>query len=83
MGVKLKSLSGDDVLAIFERFGFVAFAQKGSHVKLRRMTIDGTETLVIPLRAENPKGTLKAIFNQASRYIPKSELHTHFYSADR
>jgi predicted RNA binding protein YcfA (HicA-like mRNA interferase family) len=83
MGVKLKILSGDDILAIFERFGFFVISQKGDHVKLRRTMIDGKETLIISLPGTMPKGTLKAIFNQACRYIPKSELHAHFYTSDK
>jgi predicted RNA binding protein YcfA (HicA-like mRNA interferase family) len=83
MGVKLKTLSGEDVIAIFERFGFVAIAQTGSHVKLRRMNSHMVETLVIPSHSTISKGTLKAIFNQARRYIPSESLREHFFSAER
>jgi predicted RNA binding protein YcfA (HicA-like mRNA interferase family) len=83
MGVKLKVLSGEDVLAIFEQFGFVVVSQNGDHVKLRRMMIEGAETLVVPLPRSIPRGTLKAIFNQACRYIPRSDLHPHFYTSNK
>lgn len=81
MGEKLKVLSGEDVLSIFERYGFIVHSQKGAHIKLRRYTAGITETLIIPLHDKLAKGTLKSIFNQASRYIPVGELHRHFYNS--
>ena len=83
MGVKLKTLSGSEVLSILERFGFAGISQNGSHVKIRRMTLHASQTLIVPLSSPLPKGTLKAIFNQASRYVPQEELHVHFYGSDR
>jgi predicted RNA binding protein YcfA (HicA-like mRNA interferase family) len=68
MGVKLKVLSGEDVLAIFERFGFSVVSQKGDHVKLRRTMIEGAETLVVPLPRTIPRRTLKAIFKRAATF---------------
>jgi len=42
---------------------------------MRRILEDGTrQTLTIPLHEELDKGTLKAIFRQALRYIPEEEL---------
>ncbi|MEM0328153.1 MAG: type II toxin-antitoxin system HicA family toxin [Thermoproteota archaeon] len=77
---RLKVLSGKDVVKIFSRFGFVTVSQKGSHIKLRRILPDGTkQTLTIPLHEELDKGTLKAIYRQALRFIPEEELKPHFY----
>lgn len=56
---KLKRLSGDEVVAIFARFGFAIHAQRGSHVKLRRTGPGGTaQTLTIPKHRELDAGTL-------------------------
>ncbi|MBI3627647.1 MAG: type II toxin-antitoxin system HicA family toxin [Candidatus Sungbacteria bacterium] len=78
---KLRILSGHDVVAILEGLGFSVVAQKGSHVKLRRTVEGGTkQSLTIPLHAEMDKWTLKAIYTQASRYIPETELREHFYT---
>ncbi|MDH4164206.1 MAG: type II toxin-antitoxin system HicA family toxin [Nitrospirota bacterium] len=78
---KLKRLSGQDVIKILALFGFVIAGQKGSHVKLVRSLPDGSkQPLTIPAHPELDKGTLKAIFRQASRYIPETELKPHFYS---
>ncbi len=77
---RLKVLSGDDVLKIFSHFGFDIIAQKGSHVKLRRLLQNGAkQTLTIPLHEELDKGTLGAIYRQALRYIPEENLHPYFY----
>jgi predicted RNA binding protein YcfA (HicA-like mRNA interferase family) len=78
---KLKTLSGKNILDIMSLFGFIILTQKGSHVKLRRVLADGTkQTLTIPLHDELDKGTLRAIFRQASNYISTEELRPHFYS---
>jgi predicted RNA binding protein YcfA (HicA-like mRNA interferase family) len=66
---KLKRLLGIEVIDILCKFGFTIHSQKGSHVKLRRVGIDGNETLTIPNHRELDTGTCKAIFRQASQYI--------------
>lgn len=77
---KLKVLSGDDVVTILNKFGFQPVSQKGSHVKVRRLAEEGPQSLTVPLHKELDKGTIKAIFNQASRYVPSQELKFYFYN---
>lgn len=77
---RLKVLSGEDVIKILESFNFVMISQKGSHVKLRRTINKINQTLTIPNHKELDKGTLRAIFNQASKYISESELMSNFYN---
>ena len=78
---KLRTLSGDDLLRIFSQFGFTKHSQRGSHVKLRRVLSNGSrQTLTIVAHKEVDKGTLQAIFRQALRYLPDSELAPHFFS---
>mgnify|MGYP001606392677 CR=1 FL=1 len=78
---KLKTLSGRDIIKIFENFDFSIAGQKGSHVKLKRIARDNIkQTLTIPNHQELDRGTLKAIYNQALRYISESDLRKHFYS---
>lgn len=80
---RMRVLSGSQVLAILRSFGFVVHAQHGSHVKLSRFSADGAkQTLVIPLHADLDKGTLQAIFRQASRFVPASDLRAHFFHED-
>jgi predicted RNA binding protein YcfA (HicA-like mRNA interferase family) len=74
-------LSGRNVIQIFESFGFVTMAQKGSHIKLRRVAGDGTrETLTVPNHKELDRGTVTSLYRQGGRYISESELRKHFYS---
>jgi predicted RNA binding protein YcfA (HicA-like mRNA interferase family) len=78
---KFKSLSGKEVITIFISFGFKIASQRGSHVKLRRTHSNGTrQTLTIPNHSELDKGTLRAIYRQALRYVTERELFSHFFS---
>jgi predicted RNA binding protein YcfA (HicA-like mRNA interferase family) len=77
---KLRSLSGRDLLNIFSLFGFRVVSQRGSHVKLRRTLLSGSrQNLTVVLHDEIDKGTLRAIYSQALRYIPEIKLRNHFY----
>ena len=75
----LKVLSGDDVVSILAAFGFAVVGGK-KHIKLRRNTASGVQTLVVPAHSPIAKGTLRVIFAQTSRYIPQEQLHPHFYN---
>ena len=78
---KLRSLSGKEVLRIFQSFGFDEISRRGSHVKLRREAAGGfKQTLTLPDHPELDKGTIRAIYRQALRYIPETELKPHFYA---
>lgn len=76
---KLKRLSGAEIIAILEQFGFEVHSQRGSHVKLRRISISGKETLTVPNHRQIDIGTCRAIYRQACRYIPESNLFHYFY----
>ena len=72
---KPKRLSGDEIIGILTAFGFSVYSQRGSHVKLRRLTEKGEkQTLTLPRHKELDAGTIRAIFHQASRYIPEDQL---------
>ena len=78
---KLRVLSGREVLKILHGFGFEEFAQRGSHVKLRRVLEGGrAQTLTVPDHDEIDRGTLHAIYRQACRFIPESELRAEFFT---
>ncbi len=81
MSPKLKRLSGKEVLSILSNFGFTVYSQRGSHVKLRRTSVSGEiQSLTIVMHDELDIGTLRAIFRQASRFIPEDQLKKEFYS---
>ncbi|MBI4114380.1 MAG: type II toxin-antitoxin system HicA family toxin [Candidatus Niyogibacteria bacterium] len=77
---KFKVLSGDELIHIFGSLGFEVASQKGSHVKLYRITKEGVkQTLTIPCHKELDRGTIHAIYRQALRYISESDLQSYFY----
>lgn len=80
MSSKLRHLSGNEVISIFNTFEFTVHSQRGSHVKIRRLIHSKKQTLTIPMHSELDAGTLRAILRQATRYIPENELRPHFYS---
>jgi predicted RNA binding protein YcfA (HicA-like mRNA interferase family) len=78
---RLRVLSGGEVLKILGEFGFQRFAQRGSHIKLRRISSSGrTQTLTVPNHDEIDRGTLHAIYRQALRYIPETQLRSKFFT---
>lgn len=78
---RLRVLSGDEVVKIFEQFNFVVIGQRGSHIKLRRIAKEGLrQTIIIPRHAELDRGTLGSIYSRVLRYIPESDLRDKFYS---
>jgi predicted RNA binding protein YcfA (HicA-like mRNA interferase family) len=78
---KMRVLSGREVLKILGEFGFQDFAQRGSHIKVRRVLPDGrTQSLTVPDHAEIDRGTLHAIYRQASRFIPEAQLRSKFFT---
>jgi len=78
---KLRRLSGQQVVRIFERLGFSVVSQRGSHAKLRRRGPAGEkQTLTIPIHGEMAPGTLDAIFRQASQFVPEDQLRAQLYS---
>lgn len=77
---KILRLSGKDVIQIFKNLGFDVVSQKGSHVKLRRISSSGNkQTLTIPNHKELGTGTTKAIYNQALRYETEETLYGFFH----
>lgn len=78
---RLKVLSGRDVIAILATFGFVEDSRRGSHAKLRRVGPSGErQILIVPIHSELAKGTLRAIYRQALKYIYEEKLNPCFYS---
>ncbi|MGO8688647.1 MAG: type II toxin-antitoxin system HicA family toxin [Thermoguttaceae bacterium] len=59
---RLPRISGERAISVFERLGFHAVRQRGSHVVLRR----GASGCVIPLHKELAIGTLRSALRQAA-----------------
>jgi predicted RNA binding protein YcfA (HicA-like mRNA interferase family) len=61
----LKRLSGEETIRALEKLGFTRVRQRGSHVVLKRETVEGVSGCVVPLHRELAEGTLRGILRQA------------------
>ena len=77
---KLKVLGSKELIKIFAEFGFSIRGYKGSHITVQRIMNDIVQELTVPGHKEIAKGTLKAIYSQAARFIPIEELRKYFYT---
>lgn len=79
---KLRRLSGKQVIAILERFGFEAIRVRGSHYQMRRIVNDQEQLITVPVHRNEPLsiGTLRSIYRHACLYIPEPDLRPHFYT---
>ena len=59
---KLPTVSGKKCIKVLEKFGFVVFRKRGSHVTLIRENPPNQTT--VPLHRELDRGTLRAILRQ-------------------
>jgi len=71
---KLAILSGQEVCAILESYGFGEVRRRGSHIVMQRQDEAGTITVPVPDHKELRIGTLRAIIRQSG--VPRSEFET-------
>lgn len=63
---ELRKISGKECIKILcNKFGFESIRQRGSHVILKKDSIEGKIGTVVPVHNELKIGTLKAILEQA------------------
>ena len=62
---KLRRVSGREAIRALERLGFEQVRQRGSHVVLKKQTMEGAVGCVVPLHRELAIGTLRGILSQA------------------
>lgn len=77
---KIKNLWAKDLLEFFQKHWFLIFSQRGSHIKLKKVTAFAKQILTIPNHKELDRWTLKAIMRQASSFISIEELEKLFYT---
>lgn len=61
---KLPVVSGKQCIKVLEKFGFVIYRRRGSHITLVRENPPNQTT--VPLHKELDRGTLKAILRQTN-----------------
>ncbi len=63
--MKLPVISGKDAVKALERAGFVIVRQKGSHIRMKKVTSDTVIKITVPLHDTLDRGTLKSIIRSA------------------
>lgn len=73
---KLPQVSGEDVVRLLQALGYEVIRQRGSHVRLRKITLLGEHNITVPTHKVLAKGTLSDILNKVSlrNNIGKEEL---------
>ena len=67
MPPRLTPVSGAEVIRVLERLDFVQVRQRGSHVVMKKRTVNGEVVCVVPVhRKPVPIGTLHSILRQAN-----------------
>jgi predicted RNA binding protein YcfA (HicA-like mRNA interferase family) len=80
MPSKLRDLSGDEIISIFQKLGFSISFSKGSHFKLTRIIAGEKQVLVVPRHNSVAKGTIKSIYRKAVQYLGEERLKPFFYT---
>ena len=73
---KLPVVSGKDLIKLLSKLGYKTVRQRGSHIRLVKVSEIGEHKITVPLHKEIAKGTLSDIISKVSLWnsIPKSEL---------
>jgi predicted RNA binding protein YcfA (HicA-like mRNA interferase family) len=73
---RLPVVSGDQLIKLLTQLGYEIVRQKGSHVRLRKITAIGEHKITVPRHPEIAKGTLNDILSKVSLWngIAKEEL---------
>jgi predicted RNA binding protein YcfA (HicA-like mRNA interferase family) len=66
-------VSGEHLLKVLVRLGYEIIRQRGSHVRLKKLTAAGDHNITVPLHDELAKGTLNDILSQVSIWNGISE----------
>jgi predicted RNA binding protein YcfA (HicA-like mRNA interferase family) len=73
---KLPQVSGNDIVKLLQRLGYQIIRQRGSHIRLRKVTSLGEHNITVSAHKVLAKGTLNDILSRVSLWnnIPKKDL---------
>ncbi len=73
---RLPVVSGKKLLKMLHKIGYVTIRQRGSHIRMEKVTPLGKHKITIPYHKEIAKGTLNDILTKVSMWnsIPKKKL---------
>ncbi len=74
---KLPQVSGSDLVKLLQSLGYDVVRQRGSHIRLKKITALGEHAITVPAHKVIAKGTLSDIIGRVSLWnsISKEELH--------
>ena len=73
---KLPQVSGSQLVRLLKSLGYEVVRQRGSHIRLKKITPLGEHAITIPAHKVIAKGTLSDIIGRVSLWnnIPREEL---------
>ncbi|MSQ15533.1 MAG: type II toxin-antitoxin system HicA family toxin [Dehalococcoidia bacterium] len=73
---RLLQVSGQEVVRLLLSLGYAVMRQRGSHIRLRKVTLVGAHNVTVPNHSSIAKGTLSDILHKVSIWnnIPREEL---------
>ena len=73
---RLPQVSGRTLLKLLNSLGYQVIRQKGSHIRLRKLSTLGEHNITVPNHDAVAKGTLNDILTRVSLWnnVPKEEL---------
>ena len=73
---KLPQVSGSDVVRLLQSLGYEVIRQRGSHMRLSKVTALGEHAITVPAHRVLAKGTLSDIIGKVSLWnsIPREDL---------
>ena len=74
---KLPQVSGSDLVKLLQSLGYEVVRQRGSHIRLKKITAVGEHAITIPAHKVIAKGTLSDIIGKVSLWnnTPREELN--------
>ncbi len=73
---KLPQVSGAELVKLLQSLGYEMVRQRGSHIRLKKVTVSGEHATTVPAHKVIAKGTLNDIIGRVSLWnsISKEEL---------
>ena len=73
---KLPQVSGSQLVKLLQSLGYEVVRQRGSHIRLKKITALGEHAITVPAHKVIAKGTLSDIIGRVSLWnnIPREEL---------
>jgi len=62
---KVPSLNDPEVVTAFQRAGWVAVRQRGSHIRMQRRSLEGVRKITVPAHKPIKRSTLAKLLNPA------------------